>query len=1631
MKSAKSYHIMQFTLEELCLGGQTKNGKLCLRAETLKTLLFPKVRFTERCKLSHDTEAIVYAKKAAITIPYNAALRQIYLLREEAKNERTPEEILQEAYTGPADSNYFLQDILYVDLNTQNSRGCINQLLHGLVIGFEQGQEIEYVVFERSASQQRQNMLVMIRKDQFVQNAPEDADTLENRIRCGIPANHNCIISKYSAYRALMLTSGICVDAGEYLNQDSVLVVSDYQISHWRDLCKKYDLRLDEPVTRHCATVKHDKGEKDAYIRDIGYISREEEVKDDKLFDGEGLISPAFGAHLSEAVLERGSASSFQIRMPFVKGVVHTVDFHRIFQKIFPDKTLEGIRIRDAFGTVRSISKIHLILTVSMFKMYHTYNKRARARKAEAEKNGVNDPVLQRDGFADYWDAFVRGEHRLFVSGCDEVFRSAPEFTISNYQFLSTLAENDRHSALVSPSVNAMWTTTQSSDSQAVSYVLRSRIPADLLDSGGNEETQSVPDRIEEKRMQEQVSDAELLHRCPQLMQTSVFRDKLKQDRFAADLSIGHLIQPGTMRYLSGDLLQLCCLLADDVLQCEDNYSEYPALIPWMLEAADGVVPVHMENDGLDLLFSPDADGGFSRLMAFLRAVIANENTWEQADASEAERAFFRRMQLAFLSRKTEYVLDPQQLLSSEEFRRKTTQRERRKLLNQWFLKADIYGAAYYAPAAPERRAVIDRNPHLARNEHVVLDPLAAGKLRREYFSHLCGIVMLRVGRDRNVQRLGGADFDGDIVRLFYDPAYIAAAEESCALLPLVIPSVAAKDELYNTEARCELVRRSSGSRVGSFSNLAFRTSLLAYCHRTGKCPNEDEGAKAAAMNEENTAEEAEHDLIKLSCLVGMEIDAVKTNKKPYYVPKEMYIHQRYPGMADAADPVHLNYFLSFKDRVKKRGKSGKLDFAAMDKEIGQYSLVEHLPYVFNPQQIDENEAIPEKRSAVQQKSLWAKQCHQLLWEPAEGKKKFRHRTDPLTAYQPGQKYLYQIVGSADEAPLAPELHAAFCAASAIELLSKRNYVETSKSAKIHTIRRLLAVYLGMNAGSKLVGETEKLVEHFQDEQQVLKMIFRLLPWGGYPNAELRRTHFNMLCRKRGLDFHTDQQDDFDALCCNLDHYVTDHDQLLRILLEYSETEILGEAEPAKGRKKVRRPVPDTEPEIVGSLPDTFGQADLTELRNALWECNTMSALQQTADAIRTGKCALSFAEIACAYGLRMPDGEYALLNAFIRKWDKTAQQNLCSALTTFPSARKQVEKIFYEMIRKNRRTEDRAAMSEEADLRLLGCKDAAEEGKFVRLWKMTEQVCEALHSAKVTKGNISAEECLRKIAADIYAPKKTDWLREADPKKRELYLKKLFGEETWKLLEKQNPLKNLLCDPACWQLLPAILNYARSVSATNARQENRRKFVAQTKKILNHKAYPQTAACINVPKAGSTDVPDLSAAVQEIVRAYREDAKTQKAHTDQIAVADSVQTIDLLVEWASMPQDSVVMQGTMLEFSKKELYAAQNAEAERQGEEAKHPNGEKSKCRTKKQKDSRTSDKLLIDRLTADLYRLLNGCRIEGLKRKDMVRIMCNAICSMEAAPADTAESAVRTQIFRKLIAAERYAAKEGANHD
>lgn len=265
--------------------------------------------------------------------------------------------------------------------------------------------------------------------------------------------------------------------------------------------------------------------------------------------------------------------------------------------------------------------------------------------------------------------------------------------------------------------------------------------------------------------------------------------------------------------------------------------------------------------------------------------------------------------------------------------------------------------SSFYAPQAAyahDDACTLLRNPHIARNEELQLSFYDAKEERKQmrhyYFGHLTDVVMV----DSNMlaaERLGGADYDGDMIKTISDPILNACVRRNYNLyryekhksltntenipllmIPTAQPQIRSADDW---EARFETVRSTFSSRVGQICNAALDRSIIAY-------------------NENSDAEERERcrkETETLAILTGLEIDSAKSGIRPdldEYLTHKTVKHSaflKYKTLVEDAETRRAWYEPTHAAKIKAFFK--KVDWSKVD------SNVERLPYL--AQQLKKN----------------------------------------------------------------------------------------------------------------------------------------------------------------------------------------------------------------------------------------------------------------------------------------------------------------------------------------------------------------------------------------------------------------------------------------------------------------------------------------------------------------------------------------------------------------------------------------------------------------------------------------------------------------------------------------------------
>ncbi len=417
----------------------------------------------------------------------------------------------------------------------------------GLQLDFGIG-PIRFLAFERSASMSRNCRLSFVREDVY--------EILKEHMMLGMKIG-NCQLSKLYAYNGLMFSDGHRFETID-LSEKRIIIV-DNPVS----IVKDVDI----------VTVRDDGS--DGALRKY---TRSEETADIEVleYDGEGIISSEWARSLN---LHNEGHHSFQIRLPYIKGVVHEVDFKNLYEEL-------GITIIcDIFGTEHKVADVEMILTKSMFKGF-----------AWMQENEIS--------WSEYLDRCRKYDHAFYVSGMDKTEKS--NSTELNYQFLNTLAfteEEFRPKDLplgwnVPPENDSrIWITKTTEETYykvACDAEWRIRHFTDELDGG-------KWDMEVAKR-----NAVSILKKNRLFINEKIYTDELDdlKNSIAEKYSSGKLIVFGDNRYLSDDLVRLLAHVAEGK---EDNIPGIHRLEDEMLQDNEMYAPgaTYPCQDSYTLLRSP------------------------------------------------------------------------------------------------------------------------------------------------------------------------------------------------------------------------------------------------------------------------------------------------------------------------------------------------------------------------------------------------------------------------------------------------------------------------------------------------------------------------------------------------------------------------------------------------------------------------------------------------------------------------------------------------------------------------------------------------------------------------------------------------------------------------------------------------------------------------------------------------------------------------------------------------------------------------------------------------------------------------------------------------------------------
>ena len=285
---------------------------------------------------------------------------------------------------------------------------------------------IHFTPFEKSASMSRNNVISFIDENLF--------ERVDKRLGLGLDwTSIRLVPSKYYAYRGLYLTDGERINHDSFiLNEKTVLILKGGKDPNGST--KSYRrLRLENV---DYITVKSNGDDNAIPVSKDNIKIKENGSFDITTYDGEGFISPEYALKIRTCLAEDNvgeRSTSFQIRMPFSKGMLHEVKFKDFFRNEFPEDSIEDLEIEDFFGIKRKLKDVEIILTDSMFKCGKWLSK-----FNEQEQLILSDGSVTKDPVKYFFDKMVEFNHAMYIVSTNRNIRSKRQIRMS-YQFLNTL----------------------------------------------------------------------------------------------------------------------------------------------------------------------------------------------------------------------------------------------------------------------------------------------------------------------------------------------------------------------------------------------------------------------------------------------------------------------------------------------------------------------------------------------------------------------------------------------------------------------------------------------------------------------------------------------------------------------------------------------------------------------------------------------------------------------------------------------------------------------------------------------------------------------------------------------------------------------------------------------------------------------------------------------------------------------------------------------------------------------------------------------------------------------------------------------------------------------------------------
>ena len=406
---------------------------------------------------------------------------------------------------------------------------------------------VHMVAFDKSGNMSRKSRISFIDATYY--------DALNDRLNLGMDFSQIEVQeSKYYAYRGLYLSSAKRIENEELTITPETLVVIQDERKDPKNPDKSITGRNYEKANYISAKENKEAIGQNGKIWDVDEQGEEKVLYVDTPFDGVGFVDPSYASIINESLGTEG-ATSFQIRLPFAKGMLHRVDVRGFLDEYNTNRSGDTHTYVDAFGIKRDLGKARIFITESMFK--------AKKWIVEYLKSTGNEDM---DPMAFYCDMLKKYDHALYVSGTNLPYGHSKYVHLS-YQTINTLDFSkeqfdrilDRHKSFIKNPIEYL-----------NSFDLEAGDDGDSVDSEEGRIDYRIPNWRRALIANEQLSD------------DIYIKHELKntQKGLLTKLATGKILVEGQTRYLCRDLLPLLVSLIENPPNFYPKYLYFRFYLP-------------------------------------------------------------------------------------------------------------------------------------------------------------------------------------------------------------------------------------------------------------------------------------------------------------------------------------------------------------------------------------------------------------------------------------------------------------------------------------------------------------------------------------------------------------------------------------------------------------------------------------------------------------------------------------------------------------------------------------------------------------------------------------------------------------------------------------------------------------------------------------------------------------------------------------------------------------------------------------------------------------------------------------------------------------------------------------------